>query len=132
MKADYHRPVLLTESVDLLDVKPNGVYVDVTFGGGGHSTEILKRLGPDGKLLSFDKDPDAHLNQIHDPRFTLVRSDFKFIENALKAHGVTAVDGILGDLGVSSHQFDEGSRGFSFRFDAQLDMAFAEREALVV
>ena len=128
MKADYHQPVLLTESVDLLDVKPSGVYVDVTFGGGGHSAEILRRLGENGRLLSFDKDPDAHQNQIDDPRFTLVRSDFKFIETALKAHGVTAVDGILGDLGVSSHQFDEGGRGFSFRFDAQLDMRMNPEE----
>lgn len=128
MKAEYHRPVLLKESIDLLDVKPNGIYVDVTFGGGGHSAEILKRLGDQGRLLSFDKDPDAHQNQIPDPRFTLVRSDFKFIESALKAHGVMAVDGILGDLGVSSHQFDEGSRGFSFRFDAQLDMRMNPEE----
>jgi 16S rRNA (cytosine1402-N4)-methyltransferase len=122
MKAEYHRPVLLMESVDLLNVQPAGVYVDVTFGGGGHSAEILRRLGPDGRLYAFDKDPDAQQNQIQDPRFTLIASDFRFIEKALNDQGIAQVDGILGDLGVSSHQFDEGDRGFSFRFDARLDM----------
>ena len=122
MKADYHRPVLLVESVDLLNVLADGVYVDVTFGGGGHSAEILRRLGPNGRLYAFDKDPDAQQNLIQDPRFSLIASDFKFIEKALNDQGITQVDGILGDLGVSSHQFDEGSRGFSFRFDARLDM----------
>lgn len=122
MKADYHRPVLLEESVDLLNVHPDGLYVDVTFGGGGHSAEILRRMGPEGRLYAFDKDPDARQNLIRDPRLHLVPTDFRFIETALKERGVTAVDGILGDLGVSSHQFDEATRGFSFRFDARLDM----------
>jgi 16S rRNA (cytosine1402-N4)-methyltransferase len=122
MKAEYHRPALLQETVDLLDVQPSGTYVDVTFGGGGHSAEILRRLGPNGKLIAFDKDPDAQQNLLQDPRFQLIDQDFRFIEIALKSLGITQVDGILGDLGVSSHQFDEGSRGFSFRFDARLDM----------
>lgn len=122
MKADYHQPALLQETVDLLDVQPDGTYVDVTFGGGGHSAEILRRLGPNGKLFAFDKDPDAQQNLHQDPRFQLIASDFRFIEIALNSQGITQVDGILGDLGVSSHQFDEGSRGFSFRFDARLDM----------
>lgn len=122
MKADYHRPALLQETVDLLDVQPDGTYVDVTFGGGGHSAEILRRLGPQGKLIAFDKDPDAQQNLLQDPRFRLIAKDFRFIEIALNTQGITQVDGILGDLGVSSHQFDEGARGFSFRFDARLDM----------
>jgi 16S rRNA (cytosine1402-N4)-methyltransferase len=122
MKTDYHQPALLQESVDLLAVKPDGIYVDVTFGGGGHSAELLRRLGPNGKLVAFDKDPDAQQNLLQDPRFQLIAKDFKFIEMELKNCGIQAVDGILGDLGVSSHQFDEGSRGFSFRFDARLDM----------
>jgi 16S rRNA (cytosine1402-N4)-methyltransferase len=122
MKADYHTPALLTETVDLLNVQPDGLYVDVTFGGGGHSAEILRRLGPKGRLVSLDKDPDAQANAFDDPRFLLIATDFRFIEKALNDQGITQVDGILGDLGVSSHQFDEGSRGFSFRFDARLDM----------
>lgn len=122
MKAEYHRPALLQETVDLLSVRPDGTYVDVTFGGGGHSAEILRRLGPNGKLFAFDKDPDAQQNLLQDPRFQLIDQDFRFIEKALNSKGITQVDGILGDLGVSSHQFDEGSRGFSFRFDARLDM----------
>jgi 16S rRNA (cytosine1402-N4)-methyltransferase len=122
MKADYHRPALLQETVDLLHVLPGGTYVDVTFGGGGHSAEILRRLGPQGRLFALDKDPDAQHNILPDPRFTLVPTDFRFIETAMKTQGISHVDGILGDLGVSSHQFDEGSRGFSFRFDARLDM----------
>jgi 16S rRNA (cytosine1402-N4)-methyltransferase len=122
MKAEYHRPALLNETVDLLHVQPDGLYVDVTFGGGGHSAEILRRLGPQGRLISLDKDPDAQTNALDDPRFQLIATDFRFIEKALKDQGITQVDGILGDLGVSSHQFDEGSRGFSFRFDARLDM----------
>jgi 16S rRNA (cytosine1402-N4)-methyltransferase len=122
MKAEYHRPALLKETVDLLAVQQDGTYVDATFGGGGHSAGILRRLGPDGRLIAFDKDPDAQQNQIQDPRFQLIATDFKFIESALKTLGIVQLDGILADLGVSSHQFDEGSRGFSFRFDARLDM----------
>jgi 16S rRNA (cytosine1402-N4)-methyltransferase len=122
MKAEYHRPALLNETVDLLHVQPDGLYVDVTFGGGGHSAEILRRLGPHGRLVAFDKDPDAQANRLDDPRFLLIASDFRFIEKALQDQGIAQVDGILGDLGVSSHQFDKGSRGFSFRFDARLDM----------
>lgn len=122
MKAEYHRPALLQETVDLLDVQSNGTYVDVTFGGGGHSTEILRRLGPQGRLIALDKDPDAQANLLQDARFQLIATDFRFIETALNSQGITQVDGILGDLGVSSHQFDEGERGFSFRFDARLDM----------
>lgn len=122
MKADYHRPALLQETVDLLAVQPDGIYVDATFGGGGHSAELLRRLGPQGRLVALDKDPDAARNTLPDSRFSLVATDFRFIETALKTQGMTEVSGILADLGVSFHQFDEGSRGFSFRFDARLDM----------
>jgi len=118
----YHDPVLLFESVDGLGIKPDGVYVDVTFGGGGHSREILKRLGPQGKLFSFDQDQDALQNEIDDSRFTLIPENFKLIKSFLRFHGVRSVDGILADLGVSSHQFDSAERGFSTRFDADLDM----------
>ena len=119
---EYHNPVLLKESVDGLAIKPEGVYVDVTFGGGGHSREILSRLGEKGKLFAFDQDEDAQRNLIDDPRFTLIPQNFRFIKRYLRFYGVSKVDGILGDLGVSSHQFDEASRGFSTRFDADLDM----------
>lgn len=119
---EYHNPVLLTESVDGLNIKPNGVYVDVTFGGGGHSKEILSRLNEDGKLFAFDQDDDAKLNMIDDERFTLIPQNFRFIKRYLRFYGVKKVDGILADLGVSSHQFDEANRGFSTRFDADLDM----------
>ncbi|MDR0229328.1 MAG: 16S rRNA (cytosine(1402)-N(4))-methyltransferase RsmH [Flavobacteriaceae bacterium] len=118
----YHRPVLLKESVDGLNIKPDGVYVDVTFGGGGHSREILSRLGENGKLFSFDQDEDALQNAIDDPRFTLVNQNFRYLKRYLRFYGVKEVDGILGDLGVSSHQFDVAERGFSTRFDAELDM----------
>lgn len=118
----YHQPVLLHESVDGLDIKPDGVYVDVTFGGGGHSREILKRLGPKGKLIAFDQDPDAGANSIDDVRFQLVDQNFSFMKNWVRLAGYKEVDGILADLGVSSHQFDSESRGFSIRFDAPLDM----------
>ena len=118
----YHNPVLLFESVDGLEIKPNGVYVDVTFGGGGHSAEILKRLGDDGKLFAFDQDADALRNEIEDDRFTLINENFRFISSFLRLNGVKKVDGILADLGVSSHQFDSAERGFSTRFDADLDM----------
>ena len=119
---EYHNPVLLTESVDGLDIQPNGVYVDVTFGGGGHSKEILKRLDEHGKLFAFDQDPDAIQNTIDDPRFTLINENFRFLKRFLRFHNVTEVDGILGDFGVSSHQFDVAERGFSTRFEADLDM----------
>ncbi|MGK0175815.1 MAG: 16S rRNA (cytosine1402-N4)-methyltransferase [Ulvibacter sp.] len=119
---EYHNPVLLTESIDGLDIQPDGVYVDVTFGGGGHSKEILKRLGEHGKLLAFDQDLDALENTIDDPRFILINENFRFLKRFLRFHNVTEVDGILGDFGVSSHQFDVAERGFSTRFEADLDM----------
>lgn len=118
----YHKPVLLKESIDALVTNPDGVYVDVTFGGGGHSREILSRLSEKGKLYSFDQDLDALNNAIDDSRFTLINQNFRFLENSLLMYGVNEVDGVLGDLGVSSHQFDEAERGFSIRSDAPLDM----------
>ncbi|WP_396187962.1 16S rRNA (cytosine(1402)-N(4))-methyltransferase RsmH [Flavobacterium sp.] len=127
---EYHNPVLLHETVDGLNIKPNGVYVDVTFGGGGHSKEILNRLGPDGKLFAFDQDEDALGNAIQDDRFTLINENFRYIKRFLRFHGIKKVDGILGDFGVSSHQFDEAERGFSTRFDATLDMRMNQKDAL--
>ncbi|TRO65631.1 16S rRNA (cytosine(1402)-N(4))-methyltransferase RsmH [Christiangramia sabulilitoris] len=127
---DYHNPVLLKESVDGLDIKPDGVYVDVTFGGGGHSREILKRLGPEGKLYAFDQDKDALENKLGDPRFTLINENFRFLKRFLRFYGVKQVDGILGDFGVSSHQFNEAERGFSTRFDAKLDMRMNQGDKL--
>ena len=118
----YHIPALLHETLDGLNIKPDGVYADVTFGGGGHSKEILKRLGPTGKLVGFDQDMDAMKNIVDDERFIFVRSNFKYLNNFLKFHNIEKVDGILADLGVSSHHFDEEERGFSFRFDGALDM----------
>ncbi len=118
----YHNPVLLKQSVDALVVNPDGIYVDVTFGGGGHSREILSRLSEKGRLYSFDQDIDALKNTIDDPRFTLINQNFRFLENSLLMYGITQVDGVLGDLGVSSHQFDEADRGFSIRSTAPLDM----------
>jgi len=118
----YHVPVMLQECVEALNINPSGVYVDVTFGGGGHSREIMKHLGPNGRLIAFDQDPDAIKNAIDDSRFTLVHQNFRFLKNYLRLEGVKQVDGILGDLGVSSHQFDDAERGFSIRFDADLDM----------
>ncbi|WP_437921975.1 16S rRNA (cytosine(1402)-N(4))-methyltransferase RsmH [Sphingobacterium sp. LRF_L2] len=118
----YHVPVMLQECMDALAIKADGVYVDVTFGGGGHSRELLKKLGPNGRLIAFDQDPDAVNNAIDDPRFTLVHQNFRFLKNNLRLLGVKYVDGILGDLGVSSHQFDSPERGFSIRYDADLDM----------
>ncbi len=118
----YHIPVLLRQSVDNLVINPDGVYVDCTFGGGGHSREILSRLSANGRLFSFDQDLDALNNRIDDPRFTLINQNFRFLENYLRMFGVEKVDGILADLGVSSHQFDEAERGFSIRTDAPLDM----------
>lgn len=123
----YHNPVLLKESIDALEIKPDGVYVDVTFGGGGHSKEILSRLGSDGRLFAFDQDPDAHENAIDDERFTLIPQNFRYIERFLRFYGVRKVDGVLGDFGVSSHQFDQAERGFSTRFDAQLDMRMDQK-----
>ncbi len=123
----YHIPVLLRESVDGLDIKPDGIYVDVTFGGGGHSREILSRLGGDGRLFSFDQDADAERNIVDDKRFTFVRSNFRYLANWMRYHGVEKIDGLLADLGVSSHHFDDETRGFSFRFDAPLDMRMNKR-----
>ncbi len=124
---EYHNPVLLHESVEGLNIKPNGIYVDVTFGGGGHSREILDRLGDKGKLYAFDQDEDAIANSIDDPRFTLINENFRFIKRFLRFHSVKEVDGILGDFGVSSHQFDVAERGFSTRYDAKLDMRMSRR-----
>ncbi len=123
----YHIPVLLQESIDGLDIKPDGVYVDVTFGGGGHSTEILRRLGPNGRLYSFDQDEDAENNILNDNRFTFVRSNFRYLRNWMRYYGEEQIDGLLADLGVSSHHFDDETRGFSFRFDAPLDMRMNKR-----
>ncbi len=126
---DYHKPVLLHESVDLMAIKPEGTYVDLTFGGGGHSQEILNRLGPNGKLFGFDQDPDAKDNLLEDPRFTLIESNFRHLKRMLRFQGARKVDGILGDFGISSHQVDEGSRGFSLRYDAPLDMRMNPEKA---
>ena len=123
----YHIPVLLQESIDGLDIKPDGVYVDVTFGGGGHSKEILHRLGPKGHLYSFDQDEDAENNILNDNRFTFVRSNFRYLRNWMRYYGEEQIDGLLADLGVSSHHFDDETRGFSFRFDAPLDMRMNKR-----
>jgi len=123
----YHNPVLLHESIDGLAIKENGVYVDVTFGGGGHSKEILNRLGEEGKLFAFDQDPDALENVIDDERFVLIPENFRYISRFLRFHGVRKVDGVLADLGVSSHQFDEAERGFSIRFEGDLDMRMNQK-----
>ena len=127
---EYHNPVLLKETVEGLNIKPDGVYVDVTFGGGGHSREILSQLGPNGKLFAFDQDEDAWVNEIQDKRFTLIKENFRFIKRFLRFYGIKKVDGILGDLGVSSHQFDVPERGFSTRFDAELDMRMSKKNEL--
>ncbi len=119
---DYHIPALLHESIEGLDIKPDGTYIDVTFGGGGHSKEILSRLGENGKLFGFDQDEEAYENVLHDDRFVFVRSNFRYLNNFLQYYQVEKVDGILADLGVSSHHFDDEARGFSFRYDSQLDM----------
>lgn len=126
----YHNPVLLKETVDGLDIIENGTYVDVTFGGGGHSKEILKRLGKDGRLIAFDQDQDALLNRIDDSRFTLINENFRYVKRFLKFHGVMSIDGILADFGVSSHQFDIPDRGFSTRFEANLDMRMNQQDQL--
>ncbi|WP_199717080.1 MULTISPECIES: 16S rRNA (cytosine(1402)-N(4))-methyltransferase RsmH [unclassified Flavobacterium] len=130
MTMEYHNPVLLKETVDGLNIKPDGIYVDVTFGGGGHSKEILSRLGPNGRLFGFDQDEDALANTLPDERFTLIHENFRYIKRFLRFHGVKSVDGILADLGVSSHQFDVPERGFSTRFDADLDMRMSKRNEL--
>ena len=127
----YHVPVLLTESIDGLAIRSGGVYVDVTFGGGGHSREILRRLGPEGHLYSFDQDADAEKNVVCDDRFTFVRSNFRYVKQWMRYYGVDHVDGLLADLGVSSHHFDDAGRGFSFRYeDAPLDMRMNKRAGL--
>lgn len=127
---EYHNPVLLKDTVDGLNIHPDGVYVDVTFGGGGHSREILSRLGEKGKLFAFDQDLDALKNAIDDERFTLINENFRHIKRFLRFYGVKQVDGILADLGVSSHQFDVAERGFSTRFEAELDMRMNQKGEL--
>ena len=126
----YHNPVLLKETVEGLNIKPDGVYVDVTFGGGGHSREILSRLGENGKLFAFDQDEDALANALDDNRFTLIHENFSYVKRFLRFHGVKEVDGILADFGVSSHQFDVAERGFSTRFEAKLDMRMNQQNEL--
>lgn len=124
---EYHIPVLLKPSVDAMNIRPDGTYVDVTFGGGGHSREILARLGDGGRLLGFDQDEDAERNIHNDPHFTFVRSNFRYLRNFLRYHDIDGVDALLADLGVSSHHFDDSERGFSFRFDGALDMRMNKR-----
>lgn len=126
----YHVPALLKETIEALNIRPDGIYVDVTFGGGGHSREILKHLGKNGKLIAFDQDQDAVQNIIDDSRFVFVKSNFRYLCNFLRYHNVDRVDGILADLGVSSHHFDEAERGFSFRFDGELDMRMNKKSSL--
>ena len=123
----YHNPVLLKETVDGLAIRKDGVYVDVTFGGGGHSREILNRLGPDGRLFAFDQDTEALANKPDDGRFQLINANFRFVKQYLKFYGILKVDGILGDFGVSSHQFDRAERGFSTRQNAVLDMRMDQK-----
>ncbi len=130
MESSYHVPVLLQECIDGLAINPAGVYVDVTFGGGGHAREILKHLGKDGVLIAFDQDPDAQRNKIDDPRFLFVDQNFGYLKNNLRLLGYKQVDGILADLGVSSHQFNEPERGFSTRFESDLDMRMDQQRAL--
>ncbi|RZJ68013.1 MAG: 16S rRNA (cytosine(1402)-N(4))-methyltransferase RsmH [Flavobacterium sp.] len=127
---EYHNPVLLKETVDGLNIKPDGIYVDVTFGGGGHSREIMSRLGPGGKLFGFDQDEDAQQNVIDDERFVLIPENFRYLRRFLRFQGVKQVDGILADLGVSSHQFDVAERGFSTRFESELDMRMSRKNEL--
>ena len=128
--SSYHNPVLLNESVDALIINESGIYIDCTFGGGGHSREILNRLDENGKLFSFDQDVDAIRNKIDDNRFELVEQNFRFLKNNLRIRGIKQVDGVLGDLGVSSHQFDTPERGFSTRFDGELDMRMNQNAKL--
>jgi len=128
--SNYHTPVLLKETIDALNIQPNGIYVDCTFGGGGHSKAILEKLGDDGKLIAFDQDEDARKNIPKDPHIIFVPHNFRHLQRFLKLHTINAVDGILADLGVSSHQFDEAGRGFSTRYDAPLDMRMDQRQSL--
>lgn len=130
MANEYHAPVLLHDCVEGLNIRPDGIYVDATFGGGGHSRAILEKLGPKGRLIAFDRDADAASNMPDDPRFTLVRSDFRWLKNHLRYLNALPVQGLLADLGVSSHQFDVGERGFSFRSDGPLDMRMDQRNPL--
>ena len=130
MKMEYHNPVLLEETVAGLSIKPDGIYVDVTFGGGGHSKEILRQLGSNGKLFAFDQDKDALLNTIDDDRFVLINENFRYVKRFLRFYGVKEVDGVLADFGVSSHQFDVAERGFSTRFEANLDMRMNQDDSL--
>ena len=130
IEPEYHIPALLNETIEGLNINPDGIYVDVTFGGGGHTREILKHLSKKGKLLGFDQDEDAIKNQIIDPRFIFVRSNFLYLKNFLRYHNIDKVDGILADLGVSSYHFDEAERGFSFRFDGLLDMRMNTKSPL--
>jgi 16S rRNA (cytosine1402-N4)-methyltransferase len=130
MQMDYHNPVLLRETVKGLNIKEDGVYVDVTFGGGGHSRKILESLGSKGRLIAFDQDKDALLNTIDDSRFLLINENFRYVKRFLRFHGIKSVDGVLADFGVSSHQFDEAERGFSIRFDAQLDMRMNQQDVV--
>lgn len=127
---NYHLPVMLNECIDGLNIRPDGTYVDVTFGGGGHSRAIMQHLGPEGRLLGFDQDADALANALDDNRFTLIHENFRYLKNFLRLHGVRSVDGILADLGVSSHQFDVADRGFSTRFDGELDLRMDRRQEL--
>lgn len=128
--SEYHVPVLLQESVDGLNIQPGGVYMDLTFGGGGHSGEILKRMDAGGRLMGFDQDEDALRNVPEDERFIFVNHNFRYLRNFMRYYGFEQVDGILADLGVSSHEFDEAGRGFSFRFDAKIDMRMNRRSSL--
>ena len=126
----YHIPVLLNESIDGMNLQSGGIYTDMTFGGGGHSKEILRRMDKDSRLFSFDQDEDAEKNIVNDPRFTFVRSNFRYLHNFLRYYGVEKVDAVLADLGVSSHHFDDAERGFSFRFDGKLDMRMNKRAGM--
>src|ERR1700742_3201126 len=130
MMSNYHTPVMLQECIEGLNIRKDGKYVDVTFGGGGHSREIMKHLGKDGRLLAFDQDADAQQNLIADDRFTFVDQNFRYLKNFCRLHDAVPVDGILADLGVSSYQFDQAERGFSIRFDAELDMRMNQQSAL--
>ncbi len=130
MAEAYHIPALLHETIEGLNIQPSGIYVDVTFGGGGHSREIIKHLNNEGHLYSFDQDQDTFKNRLDDDRFTFVHSNFKYIKNFLQYHNVEKIDGLLADLGVSSHHFDDASRGFSFRFDGKLDMRMNQQSTI--
>ena len=130
MEQEYHIPVLLAETIDSLNIQPDGIYVDCTFGGGGHSKAIAEKLGAKGKLVAFDQDDDARKNLPADERIIFVPQNFRHLQRFLRLHNITAVDGIMADLGVSSHQFNEGARGFSIRYNADMDMRMDQRQAL--